>query len=526
MSERTRLGLAILAAALMLGILGDLLLRATPWGLNVLLWTALLTYALNGLIGHKPGVTVRCGKWAILPVLAFATMFAWRDSSVLKGLDAAGLLIALAMASLCARSLWLPFVGAVEYGVGVGWSALTACIGLAPLIRRDIQWRELPRGRWVDHGKALGRGLLIAVPLLLIFGGLFAAADAVFARRMSDAFNIDTDALSRHLIFTGLFAWVAGGLIRSAIFGEDARIDKAGMRRPVTLGIVEVATVLGLMDLLFLGFVVIQIRYLFGGAPLIRETIGMTYSQYARRGFFELVAVSVLTLPILLHAHWLLGDAGRRAERLFRILAGAQVALVFVVMASAIQRMRLYQAEFGQTELRFYTSAFIGWLAVVFLWFAATVLTGRRKRFALGAIASCLVAVIALHAVNPDARIVQANAAREGRRFDVAYNTSLSADSVPALIDSLPALTPSDRAAISARLTRRWMPHGPLDWRTWSYARDTAYETVAGSIRLLAADSPIVYRQSSIVIPIGDLPPTRGTSPQRSASRPPDSAHP
>jgi hypothetical protein len=55
--------------------------------------------------------------------------------------------------------------------------------------------------------------------------------------------------------------------------------------------------VLGLLDLLFLTFVVIQVRYLFGGAGRVAATAGLTHTEYARRGFFELVTVTALALP-------------------------------------------------------------------------------------------------------------------------------------------------------------------------------------------------------------------------------------
>src|SRR5262245_41251763 len=95
------------------------------------------------------------------------------------------------------------------------------------------------------------------------------------------------------------------------------------------------------------------------------------------QGFFELVGVAALVLPLLLAAHWLLRKEKARDEIVFRVLAGAQIALLFVMMVSAFQRMRLYQREYGLTELRVYTTVFMGWLAVVFVWFTMTVLRGR-----------------------------------------------------------------------------------------------------------------------------------------------------
>ena len=102
------------------------------------------------------------------------------------------------------------------------------------------------------------------------------------------------------------------------------------------------------------------------------------------QGFFQLVTVSALVLLLLLSAHWLLRKDALKTESIFHGLAGVQIALLFVIMASAVQRMRLYQSEYGLTELRLYTMAFMGWLFLVCVWFCATVLRERRERFVFG----------------------------------------------------------------------------------------------------------------------------------------------
>src|SRR5207249_3166352 len=154
------------------------------------------------------------------------------------------------------------------------------------------------------------------------------------------------------------------------------------------LGIIEVGVVLGLLDLLFLSFVLVQSRYFFGGAATVAASPELTYSEYARRGFFELVAVSALVIPLLLAAHWLVDRRSPGNEVRFRWLAAGLVTMLFLIMASALLRMRLYQEIYGQTELRLYTTAFMLWLVVVLAWFALTVLRGQRDRFAFGAVVS------------------------------------------------------------------------------------------------------------------------------------------
>ena len=244
-----------------------------------------------------------------------------------------------------------------------------------------------------------------------------------------------------------------------------------------------------LLNLLFLSFVLVQIRYFFGGAATVQATGGLTYAQYARSGFFELVWVAALVLPLLLGLHWLQRPGDARAQRLFSWQAGVQVVLLFVIMASALARMRLYQGEYGLTELRLYTTAFMGWLVAVFLWFAATVLRGRRERFAFGAAAYAFALVLALHAANPDDMIVRANLAhaQKGHAFDAEYASSLSADAVPALLSGLPSLPVTVQGTVAARLLPLWS-HDPNDWRSWSLARALAFRATQSHRADLLAD--------------------------------------
>src|SRR5690606_6129025 len=125
------------------------------------------------------------------------------------------------------------------------------------------------------------------------------------------------------------------------------------------------------------------------------------------------------------------------------------------------------QATYGLTELRFYVTATLILLGVVLVWFSATVLRGRRERFAFGALAATLTAGVLLFAANPDAVIARTNIARNAEavagdpRLDIAYATSLSADAVPVLLSSLPELTGEERCAVATGLLERWLPESP-----------------------------------------------------------------
>ncbi len=476
MSERTKLGLGVLGAAAVLGLVGDLLLRAAPWGLNVFLWTLALVALVWGVAAWRGVGFLGEGRWLVVPLLLFSALFVWRDSNTLAIVNGLALLVALSLAALRTRSGRLLVAGLADYFYWGLQAASYAYAGPLPLALKDVAWREV---RPVGFGPVLAvvRGLAIAVPLLLLFGALFVAADAVFEHLISDLFDFDIAELLGHIFLFALFAWVSGGLLRLALIGGEL----PPIRRPpyLKLGIVELGVALGLLDVLFSLFVLVQVRYFFGGEDQVASFTGLTYAEYARRGFFELVTVTALALPLLLFAHWLLRTDKRSHVRLFALLAGSLVGLLFVVMASALQRMRLYTEAFGLTELRLYATAFVLWIFTVLVWFLLTVLRNRREHFAFGILITGFVAVAVLNILNPDALIVRTNVARmeAGRTFDAHYLTSLSADAVPPLLASLGAMGEGDRHTVEEALRSRWSSSGG-DWRTYNLARSVAHEMV------------------------------------------------
>ena len=415
MGERTRLGLGVLGAAMVLGVLGDLLLRATSWGINAPIWVAALVASTTALAAWRGVRLLGEGRWLVVPLLFFAALFVWRDSNTLAVINGLAALISLSLAALKLRSGRLLTAGLVDYFFWGLQTVGNAYAGLIPLAIRDVQWRELLGAGYTPIFAVL-RGFAIALPLLLLFGGLFVAADAVFESLVSDFFDFDVVEILGHLLLFSVFAWTSCGLLRVALIGGEL---PAPENRPgfLHLGIVELGTVLGLLNVLFLSFVVVQVRYLFGGAQGFLASAGLTYAEYARRGFFELVTVTALVLPLLLLAHWLLRPDKPIHEKILRLLSGSLIALLFVVMASALQRMSLYTAEFGLTELRLYTTAFMAWISVVLIFFLLlTVLRGHRRYFAFCALVSGFLAIAILNALDPDALIVRTNHQRSPPR--------------------------------------------------------------------------------------------------------------
>jgi hypothetical protein len=128
---------------------------------------------------------------------------------------------------------------------------------------------------------------------------------------------------------------------------------------------------------------------------------------------------------------------------------------------------------------------FMIWLALVFAWFAMTVLRGVRSQFAWGAFWTGLFILGGLHFMNPDDFIARTNIRlmQEGRQFDAYYHTTLSNDAVPALIEAIPLMNETGKCEMQ-RLVIKGLHNGSSDFRNWNYSRDTAHEKMneAGAI--------------------------------------------
>jgi len=276
---------------------------------------------------------------------------------------------------------------------------------------------------------AILRGAAIGLPVIGVLVLLLASADPVFA----SFFNISLDppdlVLHASLWLTG--AWLVGGLLRAAS-GDSARVeDKAGRR----LGATEALTVLALLDLVFVAFAVAQLVGALGAGGDALRAAGVTYSDYARSGFFQLLWVAGITFVSMLALSAMVRTGTPRSRLAVQILAELAVALTLVILFVAWRRLSLYEDAYGWTMLRFYSQAFAGFIATAFcvlaIWIAG--INAQRPAWIYGASATAgLCALVVLNLINPEALVVHLNVSRQdAATFDPAYIAGLSEDAVP-----------------------------------------------------------------------------------------------
>jgi uncharacterized protein DUF4153 len=520
--DRARLAARTLADALLLGIVGDAILRVPSWGANMTVWSVAIVAAMLTLARRRYEAIPGDARWLLMPIVALSLLFSVRDSEGLVAYNTLALFGTLALLSVAIaqgtehRVLESRFR---ELAHGAMTLGISVFVGMIALLLSDVSFRRVAGARGASRAIAAIRALLVAIPLLLVFGSLFASADPVFARLAGDVFHIDAATVASHLAVSGVIAWFVGGLLRATVLSTSR-----GMRSlpfpDSALGLTEVSTALGSLIALFAAFVAVQLRYFFGGDALVQATAGMSYADYARRGFFELVTVSALVLPVLLSANALLRRDNARADLVYRVLSTTLLCLLGVIMYSAVARMRLYQSAYGLTEDRLFATVFMGWLAMVFVWFAATVLRGRERHFTAGVLVSGWATLIALNVADPAGYVARFDIARaeEGKAVDVTYIARLGGDAAPALAEYLArdrvvpppgwvipgtpgtnaTTTPADsvighadgarvstdygdRCQAARRLLHDWGPGTSTDWRSWTISRARARRAVVSN---------------------------------------------
>ncbi|WP_329105960.1 DUF4173 domain-containing protein [Micromonospora sp. NBC_01699] len=399
------------------------------------------------------------------------------------------------------RLIWLAATVALV-GVGTvraaGWlfvlclftAGLTAClavadgrtlpglffsIGITPAaVLRALPWAR--RGlRQADRAgrSSLSRGFATAaasVALLVVFGALFASADAHFA----DLIDGLLPELSAGTVLRWIFvSLVFGGGLLGAAYVLAAPPDLTGLERPARhrLRGTEWAVPVALLDLLFAAFVLVQLTNLFGGSAHVQDTAGLTYADHARGGFWQLLAVTVLTLMVIAAAtRWAPRDTPAK-RWLIRALLGILALFSLVVVASALYRMNVYTHAYGATRLRLLVAACELWLGVIFVLVLVAGLRLRATWLPRLIVGTAVLALLGLAAANPDRLIAERNVDRHATsgRLDLEYLSRLSADAVPAL-DRLPDPL---RDCVLRNIAEHLNDH-PDDWRSANLGRSNA----------------------------------------------------
>jgi Domain of unknown function (DUF4173) len=487
----------LLLLALAVGVVGEILLDGPAPGLNVPLMT-LLVLTIGWAVRRRGRAPDPLDAWLPITAVVLASGIALRADPFVGLLDLAGA-AAFTGASVAAFSGLAVTRRSLSVILTLGaWVLESVVVGTARLIGPA---RPAPRDRprtlpsWAGP---IARGLFLTIPLVMILAVLFASADPIFRRGMDDllGFRVDLGDLPARIIFVCAIAWLVGGLLAVAAGGlpalERTSLGAAAPTRAVSwersLGTTEALVVLIGVDFVVGLFVVLQLAYLFGGLDTLAAA-GMTYSDYARRGYFELVAAAALSGGILVALEYL---AVR--SRPYLALATVLVGLTLLVLASAALRLQLYQDAYGWTELRLYVAVSIVAMAVTLATLAVFLLSDRTRWLGHAMAVIGVVSLIGLNLIAPPAFVAERNLQRvidpslvppDGEAtLDADYLAVLPDDAIPTIVAALPRLPTDDADRLRGLLLQRRdaLQRDPAlaSPFAWNLGRERAKEALGG----------------------------------------------
>lgn len=293
--------------------------------------------------------------------------------------------------------------------------------------------------------------------MLFVFGAILANADPMFGRLFQFNIELDFGAFSiRLFLFAATFLTVSGLICLlhpsmrqklSGLFESPSNFTPASpvisAENPATQGegtasVNKVQNIhifsmfFGLIAVMFLLFIGVQFRYLFGGNEYVLKSAGLTYAQYARNGFFQIVTVTALTIPLLLGGQSLLKSLSSSDLRLFKIIAGVVAGSLLMLLASAFYRMSLYVDAYGLSSLRIYVTAAMIWMALILALYFVFGLRWQLSRYGLAGVAAACFVALGVNVMRPDRLIASYNLSRH-ERVDVEHLAELGADAYPAI---------------------------------------------------------------------------------------------
>ncbi|WP_433252990.1 DUF4153 domain-containing protein [Streptosporangium sp. CA-135522] len=443
------------------GLLAALALPDSAMGLGFVL----VAVAMGAAV--LPAARRRLTPWsATLGVIAYGLVAVamFRDADWLVGL--------LLLAGFLLAALALS-------GAGRGWLAVarggaSVVLGLLPVPWfLAVPMKGVPlRRRMVPV--LLGGGLTVVS--VVVFGALFASADAVFAKAVERVFTAQDWAASLPLRIL-LFAVFAVLVASAVLVGLRPPAEPKAPNLRIKVGRGLWATPLTALNLLFAVFVAMQLTVLFGSTRWVVSATGLTYAEYARSGFFQLVVVSVFVLAIVAVASGALELAGRDRWLLAGLL-GLLCALTMVILVSALHRLDLYVDAYGFSRLRASVEAAIWWLGAVFALVLVAGAVRLTRRGNAGWFPRTLVvmtgaALLAFAVWNPDLRVAQTQlTVRSLEQVDQDYLGDLGAEAVPAL----GRLPEPARSCVLRDVVRANGLDAPDPWNGWNLAREQARE--------------------------------------------------
>lgn len=447
---------------IILGISVDYLFYGKPIGISFFVFISIfIIFSL--ILAKKFSQKLTKIQYALLiPIILFSAMIFYRSTSFLTFFNTVGTLFLISLFFVLFSDKKLSNFNFLKCFVSP-FSFLIKSFGkAASFIKENINRIEGKEKFGSPEFRSVVKGIIISFPILVFLTWLFALADIVFQKYLEQiseiAIKVGPETFSRILIVL-VASYLFIGIFAKALTNKSSENSSIENNQAKFLGFIDSSIVLGATGLLFLIFIIIQFFYLFGGKTYvwgIQEYI--TYAEYARRGFGELIVVSIFSFLLI----YGIDKDGKREnvfqKRIFKILSTVLILGLFVIMASAFTRLSLYVDAYGYTFSRLLGFIFLFWLFAVFLIFLYKIFSEQKEsHFIFSAFWLTILFWTGMNFLNPDAFIAQKNIERytQGKQLDVGYLFWLSPDAAPEIVKIFKIKDEKIKSEIACHLVKR-----------------------------------------------------------------------
>jgi hypothetical protein len=299
-----------------------------------------------------------------------------------------------------------------------------------------------------DHNnqvvKKILLGLCISFPILLVIMMLLSSADMVFNNILSSIpsfigfftrsqISIINNSIAIFIItlIIATYLYCYGWNLFIVNTNSNVNNNSTPIKPKRFFDSTILITVLIMINLVYILFSIIQFSYLFGGG-LNALPNGLTYSEYARHGFFELIFVSVINFAIILIALYFSDLKQKVSGIILKTLVFILGITTYIMAYSSYYRMNLYETQYGYTYLRVFVYFFLLLESILLL---ITLFYTMYSRFNLVKVCICtfLILYIGLNYINIDNVIAKKNVDRyfSTKKIDLKYLEQLSPDAIP-----------------------------------------------------------------------------------------------
>lgn len=279
-------------------------------------------------------------------------------------------------------------------------------------------------------------GMVISLPLLFVILNLLVSADQQFGNLLGTVprwlLGLSIEEEVFRTIAVTIYTLTIFGLLQVLRTKQPLPMEPSAQKEKISWDSVISMTVLTLLNIVYLLFVVVQFKYFF--SETLKE--GYTYAEFARRGFFELLSVTMLNLLIISTLVSFVEKGSKLLTLVIRGLLSLLVIFSGVMLYSAFIRLFMYEEAYGFTFARVLAHSFMIFLLVILCYSFMRIWMDRLSLVRFYIISSILFYTL-VNTVQLDTFVVERNLERysETGKIDIYYLNSLSYEGVEGLVD-------------------------------------------------------------------------------------------